>query len=89
MPVPCPFRCRSVTVPCPSQAVCVGSKDTRTPMVAVLLAAVLNLCGDFVLVSRMGRGLAGAAWATTFSQLCAAGLLIMPLHYRDITVTLP
>jgi Na+-driven multidrug efflux pump len=30
----------------------VGSKDTRTPMLAVLLAAALNLAGDFLLVSR-------------------------------------
>ena len=40
-----------------AQAVCVGSKDTRTPMLAVLLAAGLNLAGDFVLVSRMGMGI--------------------------------
>ena len=62
----------AVIVATVAQAVCVGIKDTRTPMVAVLLAAAVNLSGDFLLVSRLGLGLAGAAWATTFSQLCAA-----------------
>ena len=47
----------AVVVASIAQAVCVGSKDTRTPMLAVLLAAGLNLAGDFVLVSRMGMGI--------------------------------
>ena len=38
----------AVVVASIAQAVCIGIKDTRTPMVAVLLAAALNLVGDFV-----------------------------------------
>jgi len=74
----------AVVVASIAQAVCVGSKDTRTPMLAVLLAAGLNLAGDFLLVSKMGLGIAGAAWATTFSQLCAAGLLLLVLTRRGL-----
>ena len=44
-----------------AQAVLVGMKDTKTPMLAIAVAACLNLGGDFLLVSRMGLGLAGAA----------------------------
>ena len=72
----------AVVVASIAQAVCIGIKDTRTPMVAVLLAAALNLVGDFVMVSRLGLGIAGAAWATSLSQLCAAGLLLRVLAKR-------
>ena len=66
------------------QAVLVGMKDTRTPMLAVAVAACLNLVGDFVLVSRMGLGLAGAAWATIASQICTAALLLRVLARRKL-----
>lgn len=74
----------AVVVASIAQAVCIGMKDTRTPMVAVLLAAALNLVGDFVMVSKLGLGIAGAAWATSLSQLCAAGLLLRVLAKRGI-----
>ena len=47
--------------------------DSRTPMVAIVIAALLNIVLDlaFILVFRMG--VAGAAWATILSQL-ASGL---------------
>ena len=74
----------AVVVASIAQAVCIGVKDTRTPMVAVLLAAALNLVGDFVAVSGLGLGIAGAAWATTISQMCAAGLLLRVLAKRGL-----
>jgi len=74
----------AVVVASIAQAVCIGTKDTRTPMVAVLLAAALNLVGDFIMVSGLGLGIAGAAWATTFSQMCAAGLLLRVLAKRGL-----
>ena len=74
----------AVVVASIAQAVCIGVKDTRTPMVAVVLAAALNLVGDFVAVSGLGLGIAGAAWATTISQICAAGLLLRVLAKRGL-----
>lgn len=65
-----------------SQAVCIGTKDTKTPMIAVAVAGVLNFLGDLVLVNRMHKGIAGAAWATTLSQFAAAGLLLRVLQKR-------
>ena len=67
-----------------AQAVLVGMKDTKAPMLAVAVAACLNLGGDFLLVSRMGLGLAGAAWATVASQVCAAALLLHVLGQRKL-----
>ena len=67
-----------------AQAICIAVKDTKTPMIAVALSAVLNLLGDFVLVSGLGMGINGAAWATIISQFCAAGLLLRVLARRSI-----
>ena len=72
----------AVVVASIAQAVCIGSKDTKTPMVAVGLAGALNFMGDLLLVSGMGMGIAGAAWATTFSQYAAAALLLRVLQKR-------
>ena len=65
-----------------AQAVCIGTKDTRTPMISVGLAGCLNMLGDLVLVKLLGRGLAGAAWATSLSQVVSAGLLLRVLRRR-------
>lgn len=62
-----------------AQAICIGTKDTKTPMKSVLLAGVCNLFGDFILVKWLGQGIAGAAWATSASQIIAAGLLLSHL----------
>ena len=43
-------------------------------MVAVAFAASLNLLGDVMLVNVLGLGLAGAAWATTASQVRSSRL---------------
>ena len=74
----------AVVVSTVAQAVCIGGKDARTPMLAVALAALLNLGGDFVLVSRLGWGIAGAAWATALSQLAAMALLLGVLARRGL-----
>lgn len=42
----------------------------------------LNLLGDLVLVNGLGMGIAGAAWATSASQICSAGLLLRVLVRR-------
>ena len=65
-----------------AQAICIGTKDTKTPMLSVALAGVLNLMGDFVLVKWLGQGISGAAWATSASQVLAAGLLLRVLKKR-------
>lgn len=49
-----------------------GVSDTRTPLVIVVAANVLNGTLDVVLVYVFGMGLAGIAWATVAAELLAA-----------------
>jgi Na+-driven multidrug efflux pump len=65
-----------------AQAISIGTKDTRTPMASVAMAGALNLFGDFILVKWLGQGIAGAAWATSLSQVLSAGLLLRVLKKR-------
>ncbi len=59
--------------------------DSRTPMLAIVLAAMMNIVLDllFILVFRMG--VAGAAWATVISQL-ASGLWCLFVLMRKFPV---
>lgn len=74
----------AVVVASVAQALCIGTKDTRSPMQALALAGMLNFAGDLLLVSRLGLGLAGAAWATVLSQYSAAAMLLRILHRRRL-----
>lgn len=65
-----------------AQAICIGQKDSKTPMLAVVLAGCLNFIGDLVLVKRWG--IAGVAWATALSQYAAMGLLLLTLQRRGL-----
>jgi Na+-driven multidrug efflux pump len=79
----------AVVVATVAQSVCIGTKDTKTPMISVALAGILNLIGDIILVSWLGKGIAGAAWATSFSQVVAAGLLLRVLKKRNFLLQQP
>jgi Na+-driven multidrug efflux pump len=57
-----------------AQAGCLGLQDIKSPLYVLLAAAVVNFCGDAVLVGNSNPwigGAAGAAWATVFSQYVA------------------
>lgn len=45
-----------------------GIGDSRTPLVTVTIACVINILGDLILVAGFGMGAAGAAAATVSSQ---------------------
>lgn len=67
------------------QAAFLASKDSVTPLKAVLVGSVLNIVGDVVLVRYCGQGIAGAAWATVASQLGSAlYLLVAGLFSRKL-----
>ncbi len=72
--------------------------DSRTPMMAIVIAALMNIALDllFILVFRMG--VAGAAWATVISQLisglwCLWGLMrhfpILKMAREDCRIRAP
>ncbi len=57
-----------------------AQKDSRTPFLAVMFAAALNLVGDWALITRFGLGIRGAAWATAASQIAGALALLWTLQ---------
>ena len=46
--------------------------DSRTPLIFLVLSSLLNIVLDIVLIVPCGMGVAGAAWATVWSQLLSA-----------------
>lgn len=58
------------------QAALLGAKDSVTPLIAILYSTIVNVCGDYLLVSRFHFGLQGAAVATTLAQWAATAALI-------------
>ena len=70
--------------------------DSKTPLVAMVIAAVTNIVLDVVAVFMLGWGIAGAAAATIFSQLlsgilCAVKIFQTPelrFERRHITLNL-
>ncbi|KAL7525380.1 hypothetical protein ACHAXR_000983, partial [Thalassiosira sp. AJA248-18] len=59
-----------------SQAALLCAQDTRTPALAVLIASVVNIVGDYIFVAKMRWGVRGAALATSMASMMANGLLV-------------
>lgn len=53
-----------------------GTGDARSPMVAAMVANVVNIALDYLLIFRAGMGVAGAAYATVIAQTAEASILI-------------
>ncbi len=56
--------------------------DSRTPLLFLAAACVLNIGLDFVLILWCSMGVAGAAVATVFSQLVSGGLCLLYMFRR-------
>ena len=65
-----------------SIATSLASKDATTPLVAVVASGLLNLILDIVLVSGLGLGMAGAAWATVSSEVICAAIILRAARRR-------
>ena len=52
-----------------AQSACLASRDAISPSKAILVAALVNLIGDYFLTIRLGWGIVGTAWATVFCQV--------------------
>lgn len=46
--------------------------DSRTPLLFLIIACIINIVLDFTLILWAGMGVAGAAWATVIAQLASA-----------------
>lgn len=56
-----------------------GFRDLKTPFVVALMANLLNVVLDVVLIFRCGLGVAGAAYATSISQVFAVVVMLYAL----------
>lgn len=45
--------------------------DSKTPLFFLIIACILNIGLDFMFILWFGWGVAGVAWATVISQICA------------------
>lgn len=59
--------------------------DSRTPMLAIVIAALLNIVLDLLFILVFHMGVAGAAWATIISQL-VSGLWCLWVLMRKFPV---
>jgi Na+-driven multidrug efflux pump len=64
------------------QAALLGSKDSVTPLIAILYSTLVNVAGDYLLVSRLKWGLQGAAIATTAAQWASTAAMIGPARRK-------
>ncbi len=64
-----------------------GSGNTKTPMYVTGTVNVINIIGNFVLITGFGPfpelGIAGAAWATSISRFIAVFIYIYLLYIKD------
>jgi MATE family multidrug resistance protein len=56
--------------------------STRTPMVATVVANLVNIALAYTFVFRLGRGVAGAAWATVIAHAVEAGVMVLAQQRR-------
>ena len=68
-----------------AQSACLGLQDMKSPLYVLLAAALVNACGDALLVGNQNiwiGGCSGAAWATVLSQYAALGLFVAWLRTK-------
>lgn len=53
-----------------------GIGDSRTPMVAVVVANVVNIVLDYVFIFGLDFGVEGAAWATVIGNVSAGAIMV-------------
>ena len=65
--------------------------DSKTPLIFLVVASVLNIILDFVFILTFKMGVAGAAWATVVSQLVAGVwcFIYARKHFRHIMTLSP
>lgn len=53
-----------------------GIGDSRTPMVAVVVANIVNIVLDYVFIFGLDLGVEGAAWATVIGNVSAGSIMV-------------
>ena len=65
-----------------------GIGDSRTPLLTVAIACVINIFGDLLLVAGFHMGAAGAALATVLSQMASCAFVLLSLRRKRMPVRL-
>ena len=61
-----------------------GIGDSKTPLMTVCIACILNIFGDLLLVAVLGMGAAGAALATVLSQAISVLISLVIISKRQL-----
>lgn len=61
-----------------------GMGDSRTPLLAVLIACVMNIAGDLFFVAVLGMAAKGAALATVLAQAVSVVLCLLVIRRRGL-----
>ena len=61
-----------------------GLGDSRTPLMAVVIACVCNIAGDLLFVAVFRMGAAGAALATALAQAVSVALCLLVIRRRGL-----
>ncbi len=64
-----------------------GLGDSRSPLLFVLVACIVNIAGDLLLVAGLHMDAAGAAIATVFAQAVSVVFAIIMLMKKDLPFT--
>lgn len=65
-----------------------GMGDSKTPLITVAVACVVNIVGDLWLVAGLGMGTCGAALATVFAQLISVIFSLWYLKRQELPFAL-
>eukprot|EP00804_Cyclotella_cryptica_P013259 CCRYP_007024-RA/>CCRYP_007024-RA protein AED:0.15 eAED:0.15 QI:0/0/0/1/0/0/4/0/535 len=70
-----------------SQAALLCAGDTKTPTLAVLVASLTNIIGDYFFVAKLGFGVRGAALATSLASMMSNGILVNSSNDKHTSVS--
>lgn len=62
-----------------------GIGDSKTPVLFIIIATIVNIAGDFLCVGVMGMGAAGAAIATTAAQAISFGASVLYIGKKGLS----
>ena len=65
-----------------------GMGDSRSPLLFVLVACIINIIGDFTLVAGLHMDAAGAAIATVMAQGCSVVFAVIILMKKNLPFTI-
>ena len=65
-----------------------GIGDSKTPLMAVGIACILNIIGDLIFVAGLGMGAAGAALATVIAQALSVVISVIIIARKELPFVL-